>query len=302
MESGVNLARCYEACGEFPEGLIIINEVLAQPLSGDTRARALLRKAVLQKDSPLTAWKTIQQVDLDSLSDDDLIANIYNQRGRTLKILKKYDRAIIEYTAAGIYWEHQPDRVGHSYNNIAGLYLKTKQYKAAHEFVDKAIRLWSRDEHLPCALDQKAQIHLAEKEYAAAYALSIEALKLTGDRQRWRVEWLGTIAQALAGLGRNNDSLAHIEQALTVCDYLGDESLRIQVLLAQKRACEIMYEVSDAKAIELALELSDWNLRAAARQLGINHSALIKAIDKRGIRKSANIKRDASFSVVRKGT
>lgn len=286
LEAGVYLSECYEAAGESAEALIVINEVLQHELGPELEARALLRKAAQQTDLGIcgAAWKTINLARLDDVSP---IARgkVHNQRGRILKELKKTDRAIIEYTAAAYYFElaRSPELVGLASNNLASIYRKKKRYADAHESANKAIAVWANNEYLPHALDQKALVYIDEKRYREGYDLATKAVSLAGDHNRWKAEFLATLSSAQAGQGAFIDSMRSIDRALEICDYLNDANLRLSILVARKKSCEIMYQVSDKSSVKLALSLSGGGFRQAAKRLGMNHSAVTKAIKKHSL-------------------
>jgi tetratricopeptide (TPR) repeat protein len=278
------LARCYERTGELKDGLVVVEDLLAREnLPGDLKVEALLTKAVLQKDSPTVAWKTIAQASIEV--EPELRSRLHNQRGRILSDLKKFDRAIIEYTATAYYAElaGSPEMVGLANNNLASIYRRKKLFSEAHEAVDRAIDLWRDYDYLPQAIDQKALIHIDEKEYGKARALVLRALSYTAETHRWTAEFLCTLSKSEAGLSAFAESLMAIERALKICDFLGDENLRLRVAVARKESCELMYQASDRYAVRLAMTLTDGKLRQAAKKLGINHNALRKAVSKHSI-------------------
>jgi tetratricopeptide (TPR) repeat protein len=282
--AAIKLACCYEMTGEMAEGLIVINELLdTEDLTLDLKAEALLRKAVLQKDSPSVAWKTINLAPMEVRSE--LRGKLHNQRARILSDLKKYDDAILEYTAAGYYFElaDSPELVGLTHNNLASIYRKKKRFDDAHESVDRCIHLWRQYSYLPCAFDQKALIYIEQKEYAEAEGLALSALTGTRDHHRWRAEFLCTLSKAQAGLGKFMESLRSIQRALEVSDYLADRNLRLVIFASRKISFEIMYQVSDQSATQLALTLAEGNFVQAAKKLGINHSAFIKSFKKHNL-------------------
>lgn len=283
LEAGVNLSECYEITGELSEALVIINEVLGYELGPELEAKALTRKAAQQKDSPAIAWKTISVAPFDEVSPM-VRGKLHNQRGRILKELKRFDRAIIEYTAAAYYFElcQDSELIGLAHNNLASIYRKKKRYADAHESVDKAILLWRTYEYLPHALDQKALIHIDQKEYEPALDLAHKALAAANGKHRWRAEFLATLSHAQAGLCQFGEAMRSIDTALEISEYLSDQNLRLRILVARKVSCEIMYQVSDKHAVVLALRLSDSH-RGAAKRLGVSHRALPKMLKKHSL-------------------
>lgn len=287
MWASNKLARCYERTGEFKEGRDIIDSLLGEKdLPVELRIEALLTKAVLQKDSPELAWKTINEANVEVYPH--LRGRLHNQRGRIQSDRRKTDAAIMEFTEAAYYFELAQDNalLGHAYNNLASMYRKSRMFAEAHDSVDKAVGLWGNDIHLAQALDTKALVYVDEKKYDQARDLSVRALRKTTDSQhRWRAEFSGTLAQAEAGLRHYAESLSAIERALEICDYLGDENLRVKILLAQKASFEIMYEASYVSAVRLALRLAGGNLRQASKKIDIAHPSLLKVIKKHSLQR-----------------
>lgn len=281
------LARCYERTGEFKEGRDIIDALLLEnDVPFELRIEALLTKAVLQKDSPESAWKTINGASLEVYPH--LRGRLHNQRGRIQSDRKKTDAAIMEFTGAAYYFELAEDNalLGHAYNNVASMYRKSHMFSEAHESVDKAIDVWREDVHLAHALDTKALIYIDEKNYRQAREYAASALLgTTEDRRRWRAEFLGTLAKAEAGLSMYAESVSTTAEALGICDYLDDEDLKVRILLAQKAAFEIMYETAYGTAVRLALNLAGGNLRQAAKKIDIAHPSLLKVIKKHSLKR-----------------
>jgi len=281
-EAYYNWAHCYEKSGEFSEGLIVIREMLKLPLPNEWQVKGIFLKAIFEKDTPNTAWATIQKCNMDV--SPVLRGKIHSQRGRIQKDRRKYDEAILEYTAAAIYWEGNDHLIGHTWNNLAGLYIKKGQYDDAHQAVDKAIALWSDYEYLPHAHDQKALILIEEKRYAEALVYSRKSFAGIENKHRWRAEFFCTLALALAGTDQYSQALIEIENSFKVYDYLGDSKPKIKAFAARKKMFEVMHERSDIRGIEYALEISRGELRKAARHLDVNHSALLGAMKRRAIK------------------
>lgn len=283
LDAYIKWAACCEATGETSEGLIVINELLKRPLDVEQRSDALLRKAVLQMDTPKAAWATIIKASLGV--PDALRGRLHNQRGRILKELRKYDPASMEYTAAVYYWEMHgdPELVGHGHNNFAGLYRVWERYQDAHESVDRAIEAWHSNVYLAQAFDQKALIYIDEGNYTASRRLACEALSRVDDRLGWRAEFLLTLSKCLAGLGEFTQSFQEIDRALEIADYLNDKHLQLKAFIARKNILCALAHTADYETTRLALELSAGNGRQAAHKLGVFHNAVIVSAKKHNL-------------------
>lgn len=285
LQAPIKLAACYEMAGEVDNGLAIITDFLTRDdLPTEIQSEALLRKAVLQVDSPLIAWKTIGTASLEV--EPELRWKLHNQRGRILKELKKFDSAIIEYTATAYYANEarSPQAAAIAHNNLASIYRIKKMYVEAHESVDRAISLLGTDEYLPHAYDQKALIYLDQKRYEDAYDCSVKAMRGTEDRHRWRVELLCTLAKAHAGLQEPTGAVSALQEAREISTYLDDQHLRLILLRASKVVYGMLYDGADEASVKLATRLSGGKLRQAAKKLGMAHSSLLKSMKKYSIR------------------
>ena len=285
LRAPIKLAACYEMAGEVDNGLAIITDFLTRAdLPTEIRSEALLRKAVLQVDSPIVAWKTIEGANLEVQLD--LRWKLHNQRGRILKELKKYDAAIIEYTATAYYANEegclQATAIAH--NNLASIYRVKQMYAEAHRSVDVAIDLLGTDEYLPLAYDQKALIYLDEHRYKDAHDCLLRAMRAMADQRRWRAEILCTLAKAEAGLEKPIEATRAIEKAFEIAEYLDDAHLRLLVLRAGKIVYGMLYDSADEAGVRLAMQLSGGKLRQAAKKLEIAHSSLLKSMKKYSIR------------------
>lgn len=283
LRAWIKLACCYEMAGETAEGLVVINNFLSMPdLPVELRSEGLLRKAVLQTDASdyRRAWETISQASLEV--SEQLKGKLHNQRGRILGCLQRFDEAILEHTAASVYFESigSSDLLAHTSNNLAGIYRRLNHFEDAHLWVDKAIRVWGDYEYLPHALDHKALIYLDEKKYKQAMQFALRAVASAGDHHKWAVEFRITLARAQAGNKEFSAALETFRAAIDGAVYLNDENLRLKVFIARKAVYELIYHDSVEAAFRLAMKLSAGSARRAAKLLGVNHSVVTNQIKK----------------------
>ncbi len=208
----------------------------------------------------------------------------HNQRGRVLKVLKEYDRAVIEYAGAAVYFEQAGDQslAAMSLNNEAAVYIQWGKYDEAHKSVKKAVAVYTAldDPFLPHAQDHEAQILIAKgfpgkaKELIDRVIASVEQ----GDKKELLLECLLTRARALVEMGFPVETLADIERAGQLGEYLSRPDLRLLVAKVRKEVTGKIAIQSHLEMVQLALEQSGGAVRVAAQKLGLNHASLIAFI------------------------
>jgi tetratricopeptide (TPR) repeat protein len=281
----VKLALTYKWAGELSEGLAIVNDLLSGQISDEVRFRALLAKATLQIGTPKAALLTLNQAEPYIQSVDLRLRGMWhNQRGRTLKELKLYDQAVIEYAGAASFFEEagDPACAAIALNNEAGVFLKWGKYDEALEAVRSASATLKALED-PTVLhfqDQEAQILIAKGQPKEAKQLidRVIANVESGDKKELLLECLLTRGRALSALGLPVLALQDIEKAEGISEYLSRPDLRLTVAKTKKDITASMASQSHIEAVELALEQSNGAVRSAAQKLGISHASLISFI------------------------
>lgn len=277
VKAQTQLAFAYCRGGETAECRVLLESVPA-----DCFDRLLIEAIIETELKPERAIATLARVQ-DPLSPG-MEARLHNQRALALRKLGELDRAIQEYEAA-IYWFEQlgSDCLPLVINNLARVYMVYGQFEMAHRYVDRAIQLLEGDnDHLAKALDEKAQIYLAEHSPdALRFATkSVELLKKS-DKLEWMVESLRTLAQAHGKDGDCISAAQELEKAKQICERLGRKDLLVAVLTTWRDMAHAVYETRDVESINLALELSNGKLRPASKLLGFNsHQVLMKRLKK----------------------
>lgn len=194
------------------------------------------------------------------------------------------DAALIDYEAAR-YWAEDANHeltLASIRNNLAKVYSEAGRFDEAIEESDGAIQTAERlndDMCLGTFYDQRAQVLIDMRRYSEALEFSEKAMcLLTGHPSE--TEARETHGKALIGLGscylETNDPL---------------ESLR-----SRRAAAKIIESSPDDKAISLALTRTGGRVRQAAKLLGMQHSALIKIVQQRGLARTPKRQRGKALS------
>jgi len=237
IEAHYELSLCYWREGAYDEARVILHTALQMLDSGgndrsNLRAQILIRAAVVEHSSQHYAQslKLLEEArPLVDVTDDTLmkakfhvhLAMVLKASARAPEIdsfqAKAFDdRALIEFSAASIYFE----QVGHwrycarVENNIAMLHLQSNRFEAAHSHLDAAEK--ALDQRTDFSLlngirETRARVFLSEGKYSEAEQaarLAIDGYTL-GDEQ-------ARVAEAMTTLGKILISLKEYDGAQTV--------------------------------------------------------------------------------------
>lgn len=271
------LAYAYYLAGEVNEAKDLLDD------TPDSFPKLLL-KAIIET-RPTYALKILKKAASYDIRPG-LAGRLHNQRALAYRKIGDLDTAIQEYEAALYFFEEdQSDCIPLVMNNLARVYLEFKEFDKAHRHVDRAIALLRDDPpHLGKALDEKAQIYLAENklEQAKHYSLkAISTLRAT-DRKEWLVEALLSYGRVLKA-EHNDDELAVLQEAADVCRYLQREDLLIDVLQRRSEVSQSIFHSSEKLCIETALRVCG-GYRAAAARLKTTHPRIMRLAKKHGIK------------------
>lgn len=203
-------------------------------------------------------------------------AKFFAQRAATLRKRndkKKSDKdaALIDYEAAR-FWAEDANHeltLASIKNNLAKMYSEAGRFDEAIAESDGAIETAERLDDNVCLgifCDQRAQVLIDQRQYSEALNFSEKAMRLLAGHPS-ESEARETHGKALIGLGS-----CYLETS----DPL--ESLR-----SRRAAVRIIESSPDDKAISLALERTGGRVRQAAKLLGMQHSALIKIVQQKGL-------------------
>lgn len=239
-EARVELAYCYFRVGALDEARIILQEALEKLGDNDeVKALALLRLAVVEGVATKfnDALKILMNAAplFETSENHSLKGRYHNQLAHALQSLGSaenradyFDRAIVEFTAAGFHFEQARHTRYHAHveNNLGLLLHSLGRFDESHEHLDRARRLFiSLGDNVYAAqvdetrarvlleqgrlIDAEKVVHHACLEFERAGALNLLAEALT------------TRGKALARLGRTGEALASFERAAPAAEQAG---------------------------------------------------------------------------------
>ena len=284
-EARVELAYCYFREGALDEARVLLQEALGRLGDDDeVRAVALLRLAVVEDaatrfNDSLTIL--INAAPLFEASDNHSLKGRYHNHlahalqnlGSTENRADYFDRAIVEFTAAGFHFEQAHHTRYHAgvENNLGLLLHSLGRFEESHEHLNRARRLFvSLGDNVYAAQvdDTRARVLLGRNRAAEAEEVARHAANVfeRANTLNLLAEALTTRGKALARLGRMNEAHEAFEQAapaaeqagslevaglavLTMCEELGgflsadglrDAYTRADQLLARSQSPEIL--------------------------------------------------------------
>lgn len=241
-EAHSDLAMCYWRAGAFDEARITLQEAAREisPNDIELRARVSLRMAEVERASQRfsEAWRIFNEIGplFNGVTDPLLIAhfhhgfaNVLNQLGSLENNQGYIDRALMEYTAAGIHFEE----AGHERyqacveNNLGVLFSSIGRFDEAHDHLDRCQVLLAKiaDALRLSQLDEtRARVFLAEGKLVEAEKVARSAMRAlgAGDDALLLTEALTTHGFALARLDRPHEAQVSFEQAMNVAERAGD--------------------------------------------------------------------------------
>jgi tetratricopeptide (TPR) repeat protein len=169
--------------------------------------------------------------ELNQASSLTSIGTIYDQRGEYSESLIYYQRALEIRERLG-----NPSEIADALHNIAETYTYLGRYREAQDHYLRALeqRRDAADE-VGAAYESYSlgRIHSYQGRYAGALAAVDEALEIfrrLGNTGPWYVETLAFRGNALALLGRFDEAVPVLEEALGLARGLGDDAIIAQAL------------------------------------------------------------------------
>lgn len=241
-EARSDLANCYWREGAFDDARVILQEALSglAEVTGDVRATALLRSAVVESDNKRyhDALRIHDNAAafFGSITNNVLKGKFHHLRGKALKNLgtaeqrRDYiDQALIEYAAASIYFEEARLSIHQACveNNLGFLFGTIGKFNEAHEHLDRAQALFTtlKDKvHLAQVDETRARVMLAQKRATEAKKFAAAAVRALekGGEQSLLAEALTTQGIAFARLGDKGSARTALDSAATVAEQAGD--------------------------------------------------------------------------------
>jgi tetratricopeptide (TPR) repeat protein len=299
MESRNALAICYWREGAFDEARVVLQppELSQVKPSRHAELNSILILAML-------SWAeghAQQAVDIylaaaslfDLCDDHSLKARFHNGFALALRKLDQLDRALIEYTAAGYYFE----KAGHERyqarveNNLGFLFLTLNRHDEAHEKLERARNLFVKlnDRGSAAQVDEtRARLLLEQKEFKRAEKiarLSVETFE-GGDEHALLVEALQTHAVALARLGMTDDSLSQFLKGYQMSSAMisREQASKVFVAMVEELAGQAFIESNisfeeavrrfEESLLRSSLDSSGGKITEAALRLGVKYQSL----------------------------
>ena len=167
-EAQVELATCYWREGSFDEARVFLSTTIESikyddAISDDIKALAYLRRAVIENDEArqreaLYYLEHGFKYFNSDRKNPSIKGKYHNQMGIALQSIGDVDdnpdyldRALIEYSAAGIYFEEAGHKRYSAFveNNIGMVYLSLKKFAEAHEHFETAKKIFTNlKEHI----------------------------------------------------------------------------------------------------------------------------------------------------------
>src|SRR5215213_1153352 len=290
-EARVELAYCYFREGGLDEARVLLQEALERLGDSDeVRAVALLRLAVVEDAATrfndslnilLNAASLFEASENHSLKGryHNHLAHALQNLGSTENRADYFDRAIVEFTAAGFHFEQAHHTRYHAgvENNLGLLLHSLGRFEESHEHLNRALRLFVSlgDNIYAAQVDEtRARVLLGQGRAVEAEEIARHAADVfeRANALNLLAEALTTRGKALARLGRVSEAHTTFERAapaaeqagslevaglavLTMCEELGgslgaaglrDAYTRADQLLARSQSPEILARLRHA--------------------------------------------------------
>lgn len=241
-EAQIDLAYCYWREGRFDDAKVILQEALARAIDLDPEIRALgiLRSGIVEQSMKRLHDALKLYIDnfalFEELESNALKGKFHHEFAIILRDLggaeqrQDYtDRALIEFSAAGIYFE-QAKLSRHQAcveNNFGMLYGTMGCFAEAHEHLDRAQALFTRlnDKVHNAQVDEsRARVMIAEGDFVKAQKLVSRALRILedGDEHALLAETLTTQGVVLAALHNYDQAHSALDRAVNLAEHAGD--------------------------------------------------------------------------------
>jgi len=193
-EAQYELGMCYWRLGAYDESRLVMQEALKPLTDADVelKAKILIRRTVVEvwENRYHEALNILKEAEpIFSSANDALKGRWHGQRALVLDKLAtaegnadRFDRAIIEYTAAIYHYEQAKHEryCGNNLNNLAMLLYKLGRYREAHEHLDRAQLIFTRLKDTGCLAqvdETRARVLVAEKKYKDADRILADVIK-----------------------------------------------------------------------------------------------------------------------------
>jgi tetratricopeptide (TPR) repeat protein len=234
-----DLALCYWREGSYDEARVLLHNAFERVTETVWTAKLVTRLATVEfsacrYNAALSILEEYAHIFDERISHTirgsfhNLLAIVLKQLGIMEERPDYLDRAIIEFTAS----IHHQEQAGHerfraiAENNLANLLRRVRQYRQAHEQLDRAGKTLFKlkDAGLLAQLDEtRASVFIAEKNYREANRVIARAVRTLeqGGSAALLAEALTTQGIVCARLGNNEDSVKVLHRAMRVAEESG---------------------------------------------------------------------------------
>jgi tetratricopeptide (TPR) repeat protein len=292
--SRAELAYCYWREGALSEARIMFNEALQKlTTAGNTRARALLRLAIVEWSS--SRFNEALRILMENAPLFSKITNhatkgaYHSQLAMVLRTLAPaenptdhFKRILSEYEQADHHFKLAHNTVFRAdvKNNIGNLFRELSRFKEAHGYLEQARRLRTtvRDKIGIAQIDDtRAQVFIAEKKFKEAEAVARNAVRVLekSGHQCLLADALITQGIALARLKQTDHAQFIFQKAIEVAHQVGalnKAGIAALTLIEEldELPADILYAAYDSASEWLANSQSQdllLRLNAAARKV-----------------------------------
>jgi tetratricopeptide (TPR) repeat protein len=243
------LGMCYWRSGSLDEARVILSEALTDLQDNELKAKIHIRRTLVEiSDNRYhEALDILKEAELTFESANDALKGKWH--GQKALVLRRLataegrsdyaDRAIVEFTAAIVYYEkaHHDRYRATNLNNLAHLLCKLGRYKEAHDHLRTAVRMLRElgDKGLLAQVNEtRARVFLAEGRYQEGLPVINQAVETleAGGEHALLADALTVQATLLARLYYHQKSIKTFVRAITIAETAGASASAGQAALS----------------------------------------------------------------------
>jgi tetratricopeptide (TPR) repeat protein len=239
-EAQYELGMCYWRLGQYAEARVVLQEAL-NPLTDadfELKAKILIRRSIIEiwENRYFEALGVLKEAESVFESTSDAVkgrwhahmALVQDKLATAEGNADRFDRAIIEYTAAIFHFERARHEryCGNNLNNLALLLYKLGRYRDAHEQLDRAQLIFTRLKdpgNLAQVDETRARVLVAERRYREAERVMagvVRALEQGGEAALL-ADALTVLGLVLSKQGAPESSVETLRRAMKVAQDAG---------------------------------------------------------------------------------
>jgi tetratricopeptide (TPR) repeat protein len=239
-EAQYEMGMCYWRLGQYGEARVVLQEAL-KPLGDadfELKAKILIRRSIIEiwENRYYEALSALKEAEPVYASTSDAVkgrwhgqmALVLDKLATAERNAERFDRAIMEYTAAIFHYElaRHERHCATNHNNLAFLLYKLGRYADAHEQLDRAQLIFTRIKdpgHLAQVDETRARVLVAEGRYREADRIMAGVIKALGQggESALLADALTVRGLVCARLGTHESSLDILRQAMKVAQEAG---------------------------------------------------------------------------------